>query len=941
MAKAKKKTGKAASLSSSSHAILSEGLEKGLGLQQFEKVACLVGSRKQKKRGFVVAELNNGITLSVDESFDLKVDGLIIDWELGTVGLIFRLERSEKDPSKWLGSRLEEAAYFRHLLIDLAGERERVPTVEVAIILQQSADASSFGSQLNKLMSSSAFLQTLGVGYILDSQCQDPRALRRCFPWLLSATRAWYDQESGHKNSKGSKGSKGKFSLTMKDFRNAVERSWERSKEGAFHIVHGRNGSGKSSFSEALELIVTGKLRRLKGEDEEGEGGAEGRKSHSYIDILTHRERRRNDPKIEASFEVKGVARGLARASFVVGEKGVDEPLARNLPAAAFILDQRVSDQLSAGTPAERARLFLKAYAPKHGEALMQRPAALETRGRVLKEMPSGFPSEVEGYSLKSLEKSVNAPLAAHAVFSAWPGGDGMRHLLSMNASHDLRGWLEGEVELPASQLTSQFAEIDQLWEQMAKYAVLTPSDWERLGRLLERINEWRPTESETEHTQEDLTADLDRWLEHYVLVDLLEKQQAVTGTLVAAEKHEYEVRDESLLGIRRGDKKRLSSVSEELASHRRERDDAADTLRERRYGTNAGRSNESGSLVLDPVEVKLLDQAAEGLGLSLASGDEKLALGEAIARALRRAESLTLSLRGYDQKMAAIGQPGELGLVVRRAYDLISAAKSLEGGEGMFQSRGKRLSFGSVVSNLQQLADAERRIKEIDAATIKEFHQLITGNETAKGGDGSTSAVSLRDALNELMALMTPARWAYEDVVPMAELDGETQAFKMQIESADKKTEGVPMELSLNTAELNTFTMAFFLLSAFQERNPLRMLIMDDPLQNMDEMTVSAVARAFARLSLLWEDLHKSDPWHLVLLLHGEENVERLQAEMPWILYSLPWLMPLGADLGKEESQETPIEGVAPFNDHSTPWVSLKGILCDVNEAKVPEGQE
>jgi len=102
---------------------------------------------------------------------------------------------------------------------------------------------------------------------------------------------------------------------------------------------------------------------------------------------------------------------------------------------------------------------------------------------------------------------------------------------------------------------------------------------------------------------------------------------------------------------------------------------------------------------------------------------------------------------------------------------------------------------------------------------------------------------------------------------------------------------------LRLNTAELNTFALAFFLLSARRVvSNPLRLLVLDDPLQNMDESTVTAVARGLAKLLRLWKILDRAEnsmPWQVMLLLHSEEDVERIRQEAPCAVYSLPWLSP------------------------------------------------
>jgi len=72
-------------------------------------------------------------------------------------------------------------------------------------------------------------------------------------------------------------------------------------------------------------------------------------------------------------------------------------------------------------------------------------------------------------------------------------------------------------------------------------------------------------------------------------------------------------------------------------------------------------------------------------------------------------------------------------------------------------------------------------------------------------------------------------------------------------------------------------------------------MVVLDDPLQNMDELTVTTIARGLARILRLWKRHidQDSSPWRIVLLLHGEDDVERIRGEVPCDVHLLPWLSP------------------------------------------------
>ena len=65
----------------------------------------------------------------------------------------------------------------------------------------------------------------------------------------------------------------------------------------------------------------------------------------------------------------------------------------------------------------------------------------------------------------------------------------------------------------------------------------------------------------------------------------------------------------------------------------------------------------------------------------------------------------------------------------------------------------------------------------------------------------------------------------------------------------------------------------------------------MDDPLQNMDELTSTALARGLAKVIRLWADVGRTE--EVLLLFHGEGDLERFGVELPSARYRLPWLTP------------------------------------------------
>ena len=99
------------------------------------------------------------------------------------------------------------------------------------------------------------------------------------------------------------------------------------------------------------------------------------------------------------------------------------------------------------------------------------------------------------------------------------------------------------------------------------------------------------------------------------------------------------------------------------------------------------------------------------------------------------------------------------------------------------------------------------------------ELHGQAAAHEGAEGEfDGSLIA-----ALNEVMALFTPARWAYPDILLPSTFEGHTVAMPMHLDDGDKSTRA---EVHLNTAELKLFTVGLFTLCVGCVKKPLNLLI-------------------------------------------------------------------------------------------------------------------
>ncbi len=165
---------------------------------------------------------------------------------------------------------------------------------------------------------------------------------------------------------------------------------------------------------------------------------------------------------------------------------------------------------------------------------------------------------------------------------------------------------------------------------------------------------------------------------------------------------------------------------------------------------------------------------------------------------------------------------------------------------------------------------------------------------------------LGIAPALNELVALFTTASWGYEDI----NLTCAESEERQEVGFAGRGN--TRLELRFNTAELNLLTIALFLLCARRRPNPLRLLVLDDPLQNMDELTVATLARGLARLLRhpAWSAADRR--WELLVLLHSEDNVDRFATELGLPVYRLPWLSP-GGHQADSEDPDVQVEGDRP----------------------------
>jgi hypothetical protein len=283
----------------------------------------------------------------------------------------------------------------------------------------------------------------------------------------------------------------------------------------------------------------------------------------------------------------------------------------------------------------------------------------------------------------------------------------------------------------------------------------------------------------------------------------------------------------------------------------------------------------------LDAVTDWLLRSGVTATAISETPSPE-LPLGETVAEALRMGERRRCGA-------LTIGEPGWAD-VIREELDTLATSLSRLNKRSDGRQRGRSVPEQRL-GLLRNLHAAVRKLSEAQRKAEQSFLNKILPE--LEGPDAEPPLLSC--ALDELLTLFTPARWGYATLG----LRRQTGTNGQQSLSFSHAGEG-DAQLRLNTAELNLLTVALFLLCAPGTGNPVRLLVFDDPLQNMDEQTVTVLARGIGKLATLLPG-----GWQLVFFFHGEDDLARFRNELPARIYPLPWLMPVGTGAGEHPDVE------------------------------------
>jgi hypothetical protein len=222
---------------------------------------------------------------------------------------------------------------------------------------------------------------------------------------------------------------------------------------------------------------------------------------------------------------------------------------------------------------------------------------------------------------------------------------------------------------------------------------------------------------------------------------------------------------------------------------------------------------------------------------------------------------------KGADIAGGHLGREGGLEPVLDHTRRVLDTFGRLQ--------QGVTLGASSAKTALERVSTLAESAEALSATSADPLANLFRGLAR-----GEAEMRQLVDAVNELLAMMTPARWQYRDIQLGAAIGTEGASVALTT------TEGARADLLFNTAEMNAFALTLFLLLAPRLDNALRLIVLDDPLQNMDELTVITVARALSRLMRVYPP-----QWQILALFHSEADIDRIQEETLATRHSLPWV--------------------------------------------------
>ncbi len=882
------------SFPSPSLAALREILEGHFGLSATEDLASLLAAPRTADnplRRFLIRRPEMPLRFRVAERLDLDADAIILDYQLGTLGLIHWIaDESETAAQESVTARIGEASYLRHLFLEdlRPGEPQagrKSFSIELVFIADHEDSMRWLGNHLQEAVRGGTPLLALGISILPGLPAvEDPNRgsiLRRGFSWLLHETRAWLDENvrqqasapelpaPGEGDGKGPRPVRGTLqAVALTDFRLAGRRQWPLSTDHMLQVIHGPNGSGKSSLVEALELVATGRIERLR--------------SLNPRQVLTHRGLAEpGAARIEISFEGETLA-------WQVTDSGIDrEQLSENLPAASFRLNFDIASRLARADEKEIGQFFFSTYFPEGAGLALK----VESNRKEAADLLAGVPTRLRASLVCANDELDTAAARSQLAWTAESSVDWSSVLALLPIDVPT---VQVLLPLLPESFTSHFHRTGAVpWADALASAKVMDAGLAELTRKIPghlesaaKVREFLKVSGESgsrsfENAQGSLAELLNDWLGWVAITDMLETEDRLIGTLELLGVDDLQAIPAGFRPVMAGFKASpdgparatqlvtaracRATAFREVEAHR-----SAEQIAAQRHGLPPIES-------LDLTPLDILAQAG-ALGAALRQTDRSL--GDAVREAFT--QHTIVPVKTAQGEILEVGTPGWGRQLLADLNRTADALEKVQASAADLTGNGRLETLLGTVRRLHGVAT------ELEGRHRVAFDALMKRLSGPLGG-----------ALTELTAMLTPARWAYADIISQADVHDNAVGLRFLQDQ-------VPAALRLNTAQTCTLALSFFLLCTRARWHPLRLGLLDDPFENMDELTVTTVARGLGRLLRLRRSLGDDErQWRLVLLLHGEQNVERVRQEIPCSVAFLPWLSPGAVTGGNPATME------------------------------------
>jgi len=324
--------------------------------------------------------VKQGVRLTLDEAHEFDATGFVFDEALHSIGIIQFVQTSPGAASELI----DQAASLAHLLSvrDPRAHRAEHPFVELVLVVDSNRDASLLES-LHTAHASSTLLHAVSIhvihlpGPAENKGDKSENALKpdvqRAFCWLLPSVKKWFAKSPPQADA-----SAPWDTLSLVNFRCEGTRSWVLAKNAQFHLLHGSNGSGKTSLAEGFEFAVTGDCHSAR------ERWLEATPTSWYESVLCRKvkdgpvkatlldcSRPNSKPTIqsEASWEP-------SKTTGIALEQGENQ---LKLDGRSFHLDQGLANQLIGGTLQSRAQHWFEVFFQHKDKGRQARQTALKS----------------------------------------------------------------------------------------------------------------------------------------------------------------------------------------------------------------------------------------------------------------------------------------------------------------------------------------------------------------------------------------------------------------------------------------------------------------------------------------------------------------------------------------------------------------------------------